>query len=165
MISSWLPLVLLLAAADGSGEAPCWRLGEGEDRPLPFLTNSDPALPRFVAKAQDWVALIPVAAGDLPAPAEVRAELSLRGKKKAERTLFLRGRLGQTITATKSDGSKVQVGVLAAAVSPDGSLLALLSGLKILVFWRGGVSRCGGGGLLPVHGGLWPGPFLVPLGP
>lgn len=134
MISSWLPLVLLLAAADGSGEAPCWRLGEGEDRPLPFLTNSDPALPRFVAKAQDCVALVYVPLEDLAAPSQVRAELFQKGKKKGERTLLLRGRLGQTITATKSDGSKVQVGLLAAAVSPDGALIALLSGRKVLVF-------------------------------
>lgn len=134
MMPFWLSLVLLALATEGSGETPCLRLGEGMSRPLPFPSNPDPAQPRFLANAQDWVALIPVAAGELAAPAEVRAELFLRGKKKAERTLFLRGRLGQTITATKSDGSKVGVGLLAVAVSPDGSLLALLSGLKILVF-------------------------------
>lgn len=134
MMVFWLSLILLSAATQGVGETPCLRLGEGVSRPLPFPSSADPAQYRFVAEAQDWVAIVHLAPEELAAPAEVRAELFLRGTKKAERTLFLRGRLGQTITATKSDGSKVEVGLLAAAVSPDGSLLALLSGLKILVF-------------------------------
>ncbi|MFN3414560.1 MAG: hypothetical protein ACK42L_10930, partial [Thermoanaerobaculum sp.] len=100
----------------------------------PFPANPDPALPRFVAKAQDWVALVYVPPEELAAPSQVRVELFEKGKKKDERTLLLRGRLGQAITATKSDGTKVQVGLLAAAVSPDGRLIALLSGRKLLVF-------------------------------
>lgn len=134
MTPLWLSVVLLVAATGGNGETACWRLGEGISRPLPFPSDPDAQQPRFAAKAQDWVALVHIPPQELAAPTEVQVELFCKGKKKGERTLLLRGRLGQSITATKSDGSKVQVGLLAAAVSPDGELIALLSGLKILAF-------------------------------
>lgn len=125
-------LVLMVLAGKGFTETPCWQLGEGIVRPLPFPSNAEQL--HFAAKAQDWVALVHIAPEELAAPTEVRVELFHKGKKKEERSLFLKGRLGQTITATKADGTKVQVGLLGAAVSPDGALIGLLSGLKILVF-------------------------------
>lgn len=130
-----LSLLMLLLSTATSGQNLCPRLGEGVARPLPYPPKSDPEVLRLVATAQDRVALVCFSKEESGEPKEVRVELFHKGKKKGERVLSLQGRLGTAITAQSSDGtSSMRFALLRAVVSPDGSLLALLSGVKILVF-------------------------------
>lgn len=130
-----LSLALLGSTAEGPWVPPCRPLEGGVSRPLPYPVSKEPGVYRLVAHAQDRTAVVYLDPRDAAEPAMVQVELFFRGKKEAERTLLLRGRLSSPVAVRKAGGSEqVRFGVLGAAVSPDGVYVALLSGLKILVF-------------------------------
>lgn len=130
-----LSLALLGSTVDGSLALSCRPLEGGVPRPLSYPVPKEPGMYRLVAHAQDRTALVYLDPRDAAEPPTVQVELFFRGKKEAERTLLLRGRLSSPVAVRKAGGSEqVRFGVLGAAVSPDGVYVALLSGLKILVF-------------------------------
>lgn len=130
-----IPFLFLLSASVSALErSGCLTLGEGVSRPLPYAVTKESGDLPFVAAAGSWVAVVYVPQKELAEPSQVRVALFHGGKSKGERLLWLRGLLAAPHTVEDQAGRKLVIGIQQATVSPDGELLALVSGSRILVF-------------------------------
>lgn len=125
---------LLTTCALATENPSCFALGEGVPRPLPYKVSTDTYELSFVSVAGFWVAVLYLPREELAQPSQVRVELFYRGKKKAERILSLRNRLASPHTVEDPSGKPLAIGIQGVSVSPDGELVAVVSGSRILVF-------------------------------